>query len=343
VENKKPVRKPTSAERAKRREEILRIRTEQSELEAQAQEIEEANAEESKDAAVKQAAHLQPLARPRSGATQPAESPSAESPSADSPSIEELLAEPAVPSEDELPSEGETPSDLTPMPGDETAPAAPEDMPGDMPSDAPSDVPNGIQGTGDDPFMDDQIPNNDAGEAPNRGDFQLEEGNKGATGTEGCEDDKKECRDSYKLIKSTTLDRISLDISIAGVEGQDFPCECEIGGEEFAGRNWSCITYNWTASALCHKPLYFEEPALERYGHSWNPLVQPFISGAHFFATFPVLPYKMGLHHPQECVYTLGYYRPGNCAPYLLPPIPFSLRAAAVQAAAVGGAIAIIP
>ena len=72
---------------------------------------------------------------------------------------------------------------------------------------------------------------------------------------------------------------------------------------------------------------------LERYGHSWNPIVEPFVSGAHFFASVPLLPYKMGLRPPNECVYTLGYYRPGSCAPYMFDPIPFSVRAAATQAA----------
>ena len=234
----------------------------------------------------------------------------------------------------------------SPIIEDETPPAAPDDVPGiDATPDtgvAPVEQPNGIEGTADDAFADDPIPGNgDA--APNGGQFELEQGQKGTTGTETCDDDKRECRESFELLQKTTLNRIALDISIAGVEGQDFPCECELGGETFAGRNWNCITYTWKASALCHKPLYFEEVALERYGHSWNPIVQPFVSGAHFFATIPVLPYKMGLTPPQECVYSLGYYRPGNCAPWLVPPIPLSLRAAAFQAAFVGGAIAIIP
>ena len=53
--------------------------------------------------------------------------------------------------------------------------------------------------------------------------------------------------------------------------------------------------FTWKASGLCHKPLYFEDVQLERYGHSWNPVVQPFMSAAHFFVSVPLLPYKMGL------------------------------------------------
>ena len=91
-------------------------------------------------------------------------------------------------------------------------------------------------------------------------------------------------------------------------------------------------TFTWKATGTCHKPLYFEDVQLERYGHSWNPVVQPFMSAAHFFVSVPLLPYKMGLNPPNECMYTLGYYRPGSCAPYMIEPIPLSLRAAAFEA-----------
>jgi len=60
-----------------------------------------------------------------------------------------------------------------------------------------------------------------------------------------------------------------------------------------------------------------------------GPWVQPLASAANFFLTFPILPYKMGLEMPNECIYTLGYYRPGDCAPYLFDPLPISVRGAA--------------
>ena len=73
-----------------------------------------------------------------------------------------------------------------------------------------------------------------------------------------------------------------------------------------------------------------------------GPWVQPFASAAHFFLTIPILPYKMGLEPPNECIYALGYCRPGNCAPYMLDPIPISARAALFEAGAwVGGVFAI--
>ena len=123
----------------------------------------------------------------------------------------------------------------------------------------------------------------------------------------------------------------------------DLPRDCPWGGEDFRPRSWAPVTFSWTASGLCHHPLYFEEVQLERYGHALGPWVQPFASGAHFFLTVPILPYKMGLELPDECIYTLGYYRPGSCAPYMLDPIPLSIRAGLFEAGAWVAGAAIIP
>jgi hypothetical protein len=51
----------------------------------------------------------------------------------------------------------------------------------------------------------------------------------------------------------------------------------------------------------------------------------------------------MGLELPDECMYTLGYYRPGDCAPYLLDPLPLSIRAGVFEAGAWIAGAAIIP
>jgi hypothetical protein len=39
----------------------------------------------------------------------------------------------------------------------------------------------------------------------------------------------------------------------------------------------------------------------------------------------------------------LGYYRPGSCAPWMIPPFPLSLRGATTETLAALGIIAIIP
>ena len=92
---------------------------------------------------------------------------------------------------------------------------------------------------------------------------------------------------------------------VAAAKGE-FPPECGLGQPAFQPRCWGSKTFTWTASGLCHRPLYFEDEQLERYGHSRRPLVQAVMSPAKFFLTFPVLPYEMGLYPPRECIYTLG-------------------------------------
>ena len=121
------------------------------------------------------------------------------------------------------------------------------------------------------------------------------------------------------------------------------PAECPLGGLRTSERNWLASTYMYHASALCHKPLYFEEVQLERYGHTAGPFRQPIISGAHFVISGLALPYQMALSPPTECEYSLGYYRPGNCAPWMIPPIPLSLHAAKAEIAAALGMVYLIP
>jgi hypothetical protein len=110
-----------------------------------------------------------------------------------------------------------------------------------------------------------------------------------------------------------------------------FPRECPLGGDPYKHRNFAATDFTWKASALCHKPLYFEDVQLERYGHTYGPVVQPCLSMVKFYSSVILLPYKMGVEPPLECVYVLGYYRPGSCAPRTIGPIPISLRGTLVQ------------
>lgn len=132
-----------------------------------------------------------------------------------------------------------------------------------------------------------------------------------------------------------------IDLNIELQRG-DIPKECLLVEDYYEPRCWPVVTYTWKASALCHKPLYFEEVGLERYGHS-QCLSQPFISGAHFFGSIALLPYKMGVEDPFDCHYALGYYRPGNCAPKLFYTLPLSARGAVYQGAAVSGLVFLMP
>ena len=115
------------------------------------------------------------------------------------------------------------------------------------------------------------------------------------------------------------------------------PAECLIDNDELAIRDYRKTTFTWKASAVCHKPPYFEDVQLERYGHSAGPIMQPIVSGAHFFGNILLLPYNMGVYTPSECRYVLGYYRPGSCAPWVVPAFPLSKRGLAFELAAVLG------
>lgn len=90
-------------------------------------------------------------------------------------------------------------------------------------------------------------------------------------------------------------------------------------------RDWYPMVAMWEAPAFYHRPLYFEEVNLERYGHTHKHL-QPVYSAAHFFGNTLALPYKMGAYHPCERIYTLGHYRPGDCNPHDIHTTPFTWK-----------------
>jgi hypothetical protein len=136
------------------------------------------------------------------------------------------------------------------------------------------------------------------------------------------------------------LSDISTNIA---AEPGEFPVECGLGDEQFSPRNFQGTLFAWKASSLCHKPLYFEDVELERYGQTCSPLFQPIISAAKFYLTLPILPYMMGLEPPCECIYPLGYYRPGSCAPFIIPPVPISLRGALLEAGVWVAGVALVP
>ena len=111
-------------------------------------------------------------------------------------------------------------------------------------------------------------------------------------------------------------------------------------------RSWVAQRKYWAAAATCHLPLYFQDPVLERYGHSVeqfvgpigryltyplddptqstqrNQILQPFFSVGLFAFQIAALPYNILLDPPWEAQYDLGYYRPGDDIPtdtYWLP------------------------
>jgi len=162
-------------------------------------------------------------------------------------------------------------------------------------------------------------------------------------GDDACKEADGECREALSKLRADTLASIDLDIRIGGRPGNDYPCECRLEGETYKPRQFATTTFTWKAAGYCHKPLYFEQWNLERYGHSHGFIPDFFLSGAHFFVTLPILPYKMGVELPWECVYPLGYYRPGNCAPWTCPAVPISGRGLALEAATITGVVFLLP
>lgn len=152
----------------------------------------------------------------------------------------------------------------------------------------------------------------------------------------------------------------ALTIDIRPPEGE-LPFDCartrlpalsQVAPGEPACRPWPQILYPWEATSYCHRPLYFEEVNLERYGYTWcdrrcngvpAALLQPALSGAHFFATVPLLPYKMTLDPACECIYTLGHYRPGSPVPHQIHRMPLRAVPASVEGAAITGLIFAVP
>ncbi len=104
-------------------------------------------------------------------------------------------------------------------------------------------------------------------------------------------------------------------------------------------REWSAQSKYWAAAATCHMPLYFQDPMLERYGHSVeqyfgplgrymaypvdhhtqttqrNQMVQPFFSVGLFAWQIITWPYALVVDPPWEAQYDLGYWRPGDKIP----------------------------
>jgi hypothetical protein len=134
----------------------------------------------------------------------------------------------------------------------------------------------------------------------------------------------------------------------AGDAPEDHASKCwepinEGAGPLVGARSWGATTFNWNATCLCHRPLYFEEINLERYGYGCCESLQPAASAAHFFATIPTLPYCIATDCPCDCIYTLGHYRPGNCNPWQCHWPRWSTRAGLAEGGVWTGMVFLIP
>ncbi|MEZ6124658.1 MAG: hypothetical protein R3C49_16035 [Planctomycetaceae bacterium] len=103
------------------------------------------------------------------------------------------------------------------------------------------------------------------------------------------------------------------------------------------------MVLQWAPTNLWYYPLYFEDPGLERYGHTRRDCIQPFVSSGRFLGQIAGLPYQMVLHPPKCPEYALGYYQPGEWAPKKKYQIPFNEEAAATEFLWITALILIIP
>jgi len=99
----------------------------------------------------------------------------------------------------------------------------------------------------------------------------------------------------------------------------------------------------YPVSAFNHRPLYFEDANLERYGRT-HGAAQIVFSGARFYSSIIALPYKMALEPAQSCVSNDRYWvPPSECGPRFVQRPPANVRAGLWQAGAVLGLVFLIP
>ena len=123
----------------------------------------------------------------------------------------------------------------------------------------------------------------------------------------------------------------------------DCPKEITLSDRPYQAQPFAPSVFAWQASNICYQPLYFEDPQLERYGHSYPFFVQPFVSMGRMTVQAVGLPYQMVLDPCCSSVYPLGYYRPGECSPKLIYQVPLNLEAALVEAGAITGVYFLFP
>ena len=143
------------------------------------------------------------------------------------------------------------------------------------------------------------------------------------------------------------IDRIQ--IQVHPTDGERMPMDCSTKlfaqGEvspDNASEKIERVVY-WSPTNLAFQPLYFDDVPLERYGQSIAPPLQPLLSGARFFGSFPLMAYKIGVDRPHDPVYTLGYYRPGSPTPCLCQRLPWEWDAAVLEAGSWVGLLFLLP
>ncbi len=137
----------------------------------------------------------------------------------------------------------------------------------------------------------------------------------------------------------------SLSYALKDIPAEQLPKDFAKGlnAGEYEPRETPATVLQWAPTNFYHYPLYFEDPALERYGHTYHRVLQPFVSTTRFAGQLVGLPYQMAIHPVNSRQYSLGHYRPGEYAPKKLYQIPFNEEAVVMEAAVLAGLILILP
>lgn len=135
-----------------------------------------------------------------------------------------------------------------------------------------------------------------------------------------------------------------MSFALEGIDPSELPeKKVQVTKQAYVPPTRPAVAFHWMASNLHHNPLYFEDPSLERYGHTYHPMVQPFVSAGRFTTQLIGLPYQMAIDPVHKRQYTLGWLRPGDCAPKKHYQIPLNKRAAMVEAGFLTGAFFAFP
>ncbi len=168
-------------------------------------------------------------------------------------------------------------------------------------------------------------------------------------------DDKDEANDDQYVAKEDEADRLlkrkltdirpTLSYAWGDKDEDDLPTDFykQMDNGEYMVSIAPRTVLQWEPTNLWYYPLYFEDPGLERYGHTRRDWVQPFVSTGRFFGQVATLPYQMALHPPKCPEYALGYYQPGEWAPKKRYQVPFNEEATATQFLWMAGLILLIP
>ena len=157
---------------------------------------------------------------------------------------------------------------------------------------------------------------------------------------------QQESEESAKLQPRQICDiRPSLEYAWGDVDESTLPEDFSSNPEDEPVRRVikTPLLLQWQPSDLWYHPLYFEDPVLERYGHTHPLLVQSLVSTGRFLGQTVAIPYQATLRPAQSREYPLGWYRPGEYSPHLTYQPAWNDEAAVTQALSVVGLFFLIP